>query len=360
MLRRTPACAAALLLGVAGCGDKMVMSDGLRDAAGPPPDTASAPTFAPGIPAAPGGGPPAGGGPEPGSAVACPGTETVEPASCASIGVMLSPPYDTRYSCFDLGPVPGVMTTKYGGVTLTADRCSSSLIIGVNANAFNAKLYSVGVTRDVRGHVNGFSGMAAPLIDAPYHDGGVAYGPGGVLFITRYPVNQIQQTKPGSTAVDKVISLGTLLVSSSAASLNFVPARLPGAGMLKLVTFSGGDFYTLLLSPDGEGTYDIVGAKLERRLTGGPEGFVYVAAGSPLISVNSLLVSEWSARRISIYETDQGGNPKLDTVANFITGLNGAEGAYRDPATGDFFFSTWGHAMGDRVIVVRGFAPMID
>jgi hypothetical protein len=341
-----------LLAGVAACGQKMVTPDGLRDAA-PPGDSGGAPTFTPGIPGAP----PA----DPGSGtMGCPGTDTVEPASCASIGVTLAAPYDSRYTCLDLGPVPGVTTTRYGGVTLTADRCSTSLIIGVNANAFNAKLHAVAVTRDVRGHVNGFAGMATPLIDAPFHDGGVAYGPGGVLFITRYPVNEIQQTRPGSTAVDKVTSLGPLMVSSSAASLNFVPARLPGAGMLKLATFSGGDFYTLLLSPDGQGTYDIVGAKMERRLTGGPEGFVYVAGGSPLIPANSMLVSEWSARRISIYETDQGGNPKLDTVANFITGLNGAEGAYRDPATGDFFFSTWGHAMGDRVIVVRGFAPMID
>jgi hypothetical protein len=359
MFRDTRVCAAVLLLGAAGCGEKMVKPDGLRDAAPPPADTAAAPTFAPGIPGVPDGDPPSG-GPDPAGAVACAGTDTVEPASCASIGVTLAPPYDSRYTCFDLGPVPGVTTTRYGGVTLTADRCSTSLIIGVDANAFNAKLHAVEVTRDVGGHVNGFSGTAVPLIDAPYHDGGVAYGPGGVLFITRFPVNQIQQTRPGSTSVDKVTSLAPLLVPSSAAALNFVPTRLPGAGMLKLVTFGGGEFFTLLLSPDGQGTYDIVGAKLERRLTGGPEGFVYVAGGSPLIPVNSMLVSEWTARRISIYETDGAGNPKVDTVANFITGLNGAEGAYRDPTTGDFFFSTWGHAMGDRVIVVRGFAPMID
>jgi len=42
----------------------------------------------------------------------------------------------------------------------------------------------------------------------------------------------------------------------------------------------------------------------------------------------------------------------------FTTSLRGAEGAYRDPATGDFFFSTWGQ-QADRVIVVRGLAPYI-
>ena len=38
---------------------------------------------------------------------------------------------------------------------------------------------------------------------------------------------------------------------------------------------------------------------------------------------------------------------------NFITGLSGAEGAFIDPLTGDFLFSTFG---GNRVILVTGFA----
>jgi hypothetical protein len=357
MGRRLFSCFALLCLGLAvSCGPQKVIPPP-PDAAPPRADSGPGPIGIPGLPAPTGGEP---GGSTPGGAVACPGTGTVEPASCASVGVLLAPPFDSRYTCLDLGPVPGVNTTKYGGLTLTADRCSTQLIIGVDANASMAKLWTVDVTRDAKGRVNGFSGTASVLLDAPYHDGGVAFGPGGVLFITRYPVNQIQQTKPGSTGVDKVIALAPFMVPSSAASLNFVPPNLPGGGSLKLVTFGSGDWFTLLLSPDGEGTYDIVAAKRERRLTGGPEGFVYVAAGSPLIPVHSILVSEWSDRRISIYEIDQNGNPKLDTIQNFITGLNGAEGAFRDPTTGDFFFSTWGHAMGDRVIVVRGFAPLID
>ena len=47
-------------------------------------------------------------------------------------------------------------------------------------------------------------------------------------------------------------------------------------------------------------------------------------------------------RHGSTYEIDEGANPILATRRDFITGLKGAEGAYRDPATGDFFFSTWG------------------
>jgi hypothetical protein len=351
----TLACAVfSLVGGAAGCGPQKV------EKAAPPPKDAAAPADATTPPAFPG---PIPTGDLPDArptAVVCPGTSTAEPARCAALGVLVAPPYDSRYSCFDLGPVPGVSTPKYGGLTMTNDHCSPTLIIGVDANAFNAKLYSVGLSRDAGGHVNGFAGTATVMIDAPFHDGGVAYGPGGVLFITRYPSNEIQQTKPGSTAVDKVIPLAPLGVPFSSASLNFVPTSLPGGGSLKLVTFSGGEWFTLLLNADGQGTFDIVGARHERRLQGGPEGFVYVAAGSPLISRNSILVSEWSARRISLYETDQNGNPDLSTVQDFITGLGGAEGAFRDPATGDFFFSTWGQSMGDRVIAVRGFAPIID
>jgi hypothetical protein len=114
----------------------------------------------------------------------------------------------------------------------------------------------------------------------------------------------------------------------------------------------------MTMAPDAQGTYDVRAAKMELTLPGGPEGFVYVAAGSPHFANNSLLVSEWSANKISTYEIDDKANPILATRRDFITGLQGAEGAYRDPATGDFFFSTWGQ-QADRVIVVRGFVPIV-
>jgi hypothetical protein len=110
--------------------------------------------------------------------------------------------------------------------------------------------------------------------------------------------------------------------------------------------------------PDAQGTFDITAATAGMPLPGGPEGFVYVAAGSPLFAKNSLLVSEWSANEISTYEADDSGDPRAGTRRRLIDGLQGAEGAFRDPATGDFFFSTWGQT-ADRVVVVRGFAPIV-
>jgi hypothetical protein len=271
--------------------------------------------------------------------------------------VTVAPEYAPFYSCFDLGPVPGLPMHKYGGLTLTRDTCSDTMLINGDANLQIGKLYAIKVARDPAGHISGFAGQAAPFADAPFNDGGVAFGPGGVLFFTRYPTNQLQQTKPGSTVADKTIELFSLGVAQSSASLGFVPTSLPGGGAFKLVSWPGGQWHTLAITPDPMGTYDLAATTSTLTLPGGPEGFVYVAAGSPLFAANSMLVSEWSADKIATYQIDGKGDPMLGTRKDFITGLQGAEGAYRDPATGDFFFSTWGQQL-DRVIVVRGFAPI--
>jgi len=293
-----------------------------------------------------------------GSQVYCPGKATTQPQSCASLGVIVDPYYADKYTCFDLGPVPGVPPQKYGGVTLTLDTCSTRLLIGGEANLVTGKLYGIDVARDDHGHVSGFAGTASVFADAPSNDGGVVYGPNKVLFLTRWPTNELQQTRFGSTAADKVTPLDDLGVAFSSASLNFVPADFPGGGAFKLVSWSGGQWYTMTMAPDAQGTYDVRAAKMELTLPGGPEGFVYVAGGSPHFGKNSLLVSEWSANKIATYEIDDKANPIPGTRRDFITGLQGAEGAYRDPATGDFFFSTWGQ-QADRLIVVRGFVPIV-
>jgi hypothetical protein len=290
--------------------------------------------------------------------IACPGASTVRPASCSVMNVTVDPFYADKYTCYDLGPVPGVPPQKYGGLTLTLDRCSTKLIIGGEANnELRGKLYVVDVTRDTTGHINGFAGPAVEYAAGPSNDGGVAFGPGNVLFVTRWPTNMLQQTKPGSRLADKVIELADLGVAHASASLGFVPPDFPSPGAFKLVSWPVGQWYTVTIRPDTQGTYDIVSVKQDLTLPGGPEGFTYVAAGSPLFPQNSLLVSEWSANEIATYETDENANPKLPTRRDFITGLRGAEGAYRDPATGDFFFSTWGQ-QADRVVVVQGFAPI--
>jgi hypothetical protein len=271
----------------------------------------------------------------------------------ASSQIAIEPPYDTIYTFLDLGPVPG-LPTFYGGLTFLLDD-PDTLIIGGDANTSNGALYAIEVIRDTADHIVGFSGSASFFADAAYNDGGVAYGPDDVLFLSRWPSNEMGQTMWGSTTTDTIIDLYDFSVAYSHAALNFVPAGFPGEGDLKLVSWPNGQWYTAYISPDGSGTYDIDSVNYETTISGGPEGFIYIPPGSPLFSdYNSMLVSEWSADEVAAYELDATGNPDPPTRVSFITGLYGAEGAAIDPLTGDFLFSTFGG--GDRVIVVQGFA----
>ena len=274
------------------------------------------------------------------------------PAAVAQVPVV-APPFDDSYSAADIGAPPGV-PAPFGGLTLRAGT-NDRLLIGGEANAATGALYEIGLVRDAAGHITGFSGSATRFADAANNDGGVTYGPGGVLFLARWPNNEIGQTVPGSTITNKIVPLGALGVASSPGSVTFVPQGQPGAGSLKLAAYSGGQWYDADVTPDGAGTYDIVNVQAIAGVTlSGPEGFVYVGSGSSLFNAPSILVSEYSAGRVSAYEVDGNGDPRLAARRDFITGLSGAEGAFVDPATGDFLFSTFGG--GNRVIVVRGFA----
>lgn len=261
-------------------------------------------------------------------------------------------PYDASYTLTNLGSVPG-LPAPYGGLAFLPSN-SNTIVIGGAANTASGALYSIGVVRGAGNHITGFSGAVAPYSAGEYNDGGVVFGPGGVLFYTRYPVNQIGQIEPGSTVNDRIIDLTPLGFSSSVGALNFVPAGLPASGQLKIVIYNTGNWYTATYAPDGAGTYNITAPVLNTTIPGGPEGFVYVPTGSAVFPANSMLVSEYSAGVVSTFQFDPGGNPVPASRALFISGLTGAEGAVIDPVTGDFLFSTFGG--GNQVIVVRGFA----
>ncbi|HEU5248987.1 MAG TPA: hypothetical protein VFW15_03300 [Thermoanaerobaculia bacterium] len=261
-------------------------------------------------------------------------------------------PYDASYTLTNLGSVPG-LPTPYGGLDFLPSN-SNVIVIGGAANTAPGALYSIGVTRGAGNHITGFAGSAALFSEGQNNDGGVKFGPAGVLFYTRYPINQIGQIEPGSTVNDRIIDLSPLGFSSSVGALNFVPAGSPGTGQLKVVVYNTGNWYTANYAPDGMGTFDITAPVLNTTIPGGPEGFVYVPPGSPVFPANSLLVSEYGAGVVSTYQVDGSGNPSLPTRAVFVAGLTGAEGAVIDPVTGDFLFSTFGG--GNQVIVVQGFA----
>jgi len=266
---------------------------------------------------------------------------------------MVESPFDADYSVYDLGSVPD-LPPSYGGLTFS-DTDPNVLLIGGQANSLSGGIYQVTLVRDAEMHVIGFAGPATEYAPAPYPDGGLAFGPADVLFMTRWPVNEVAQLMPGSGGVDKVIELGPMGVTDSPGGLNFVPEGFPGAGQLKMVTWANGEFYTLGLTPDGSGTYDIPTADFVTSLPGGPEGFVYVPAGSPQFDdYTTMLVSEYDAGSIAAYDIDGAGNPVPATRRTFVSNLAFALGATIDPMTGDYLFSTYG--AGDRVVAVRGFA----
>jgi hypothetical protein len=274
-------------------------------------------------------------------------------APLAAMAYTIDPYYSGSYTLADLGSVPG-LPPEYGGMTLKAGN-SNTLLIGGEANYETGLLYSIGVTRDAGNHITGFSGTAAVYADAAYNDGGVTYGPGNVLFLARWPVNELGQNKPGSSTTDKIVDMSVLGVASSTAAIGFVPAGFPGAGKMKLVSWEGGEWYDLAYTADGTGTYNITSATQMTTLGGGPEAFAYVPPGSPVFTVPSQLQCEYSDGKVATYELDANGDPIVGTRRDFITDLIGAEGAFIDPLTGDFLFSTFGG--GDRIIVVQGFVP---
>jgi hypothetical protein len=275
------------------------------------------------------------------------------PALAAAQSLQVQPPFDSAYSVTDLGPPPGV-PPRLGGLTLRAGT-TDRLLIGGQANESGGALYEIGLARDAAGHITGFSGPAVRFADAANNDGGVTYGPGGVLFLARWPNNELGQAKPGSTSTDKIIPLAPLGVTASPGAILFTPQGQPGAGSFKLAGYSDGQWYDADVVPDGAGTYDVANLQAVPGavLPGGPEGIVYVPTGSPQFDEPSLLVSEYGAGSVAAYRVDANGDPIIASRRTVIGGLSGAEGALLDPVTGDFLFSTFGGE--GRVIVVRGF-----
>lgn len=280
------------------------------------------------------------------------------PPSCAE-PMALQSPFAGAYSCFDLGSVSG-LPTNYGGLTFKLND-PNTIIIGGAANTANGALYSIPVIRDQNQHITGFSGQVTFFAAGAYNDGGIVYGPGDVLFLARWPTNELGETKPGSSATDLIVSLSPFNNCGSDSALNFVPNGFPGAGKLKLVTYGDGCWYTASIQPDGNGTYSVTqlirggGQSGPLSIVGGPEGFIYVPPGSPnFADYNSMLVSEYGAGNIAAYQLDSNGDPDPATRTTFLSGLSGAEGAVIDPVTGDFLFSTFGGA--NHVVRVSGFA----
>lgn len=272
-------------------------------------------------------------------------------ASAASAQTIQAP-FNTAYTARSLGAAPGI-PGNYGGITFKWND-PSRLLVGGAANTPNAAIYEIGVTRDATGRITGFAGTGSLHATAPRIDGGLAYGPNGVLFFTTYSDNNLGQIKLGSSAPDRIESLGGYGVAASTGTLNFVPPNFPGAGELKIASYNWSTFYGFTLQPDGNGTFQIAPANGPVSIGGGPEGILYVPPGSALLpDYQKLLICEYGNGAVVVYDIDAVGNPIPTSRVPFLTGLSGAEGACTDPITGALLFSTFGGGSG--IVVVEGF-----
>ncbi|MDX2147637.1 MAG: hypothetical protein SFZ23_08960 [Planctomycetota bacterium] len=264
----------------------------------------------------------------------------------------IAPEFAGCYSFVNLGTPLGV-PANLGGICFDPSD-TNAILIGGAANGGAGAVYRVPVTRNASGNIVAFAGPGVNAFSTPNIDGGLTFGPGGVLFFSQYSQNDVGQIKPGSTGPDRIVDLDALGFTSSVGAFAFVPEGFPGEGRFKVAPYNSGIWHDATVTPDGAGTFDIVrNPAVAISIGGGPEGIVFVGAGNPNFSVPSALVSEYSGGRVVAYELNANGDPIVSTRRVLMTGLSGAEGGARDPVTGDFLFSTFGG--GNRVIVVNGF-----
>ena len=229
--------------------------------------------------------------------------------------------------------------------------------MGGHANLPTGRIYQIGVTRDADRHITGFTGAATvyPTANSTIgqnNDGGVVFGPENVLFVTRFPNNQLEQSKPGSTDPDKVTNLSLIGIDSSVGSIGFVPSGFPGAGSMKIVS-AGGEWYQCDFVPDGNGTFEVISAFPRATLADTPEGIVFVPPGSPVFPANSVLINNWSTGKIVTAPLDANGDPIVANTQDVVVGFGVSEGPFIDPLTGDLLF--WSANNGGSIFLVRGF-----
>jgi len=273
------------------------------------------------------------------------------PDNCTpAAGVTIHPPYSSSYVACALGTFKG-LPSAIGAITFKHDD-PNTLLVATYTETSPGVIYSVPVHRDADNHILDFPNPGTSFASAPYVSTGMAYGPGNILFYSRWPVNELGEIKPGSVATDKIIGLSALGVTPSVSGINFVPPGFPYEGELKLVTNQTGDWYAATLSPESDGTYSITTTTKKTKISSYPEGFVYVPpASNPFPDYSAMLVGEYYNGAISAYSLDSESNPVPDSRSTFLTGLAWVQGSVIDPVTSDLIIAT----RGGRLTAVRGF-----
>jgi hypothetical protein len=259
------------------------------------------------------------------------------------------PPYSSSYTLVTIGRPAGV-PNPFGGIAFLN---WSTMLVGGGADGSYGAIYQVPVLRDLTtGHIKRLGTAALPA-SAPYLDGGIALGPGDVLFVPTYPSNTLLEYLPGSTIPDQTVDLTPLGVSGSVGAFQFVPAGLPGAGVFKILSYTAGQWYDATLTPNGSGTYDVSSVTPTVNTGSNPEGMIYIPPGSSQFSAPSVLVNDNNSGDVYVYPTDSDGNP-VGAGSIFLSGLQLVMGSAIDPITGDILFSN--ETIDSGIAGVQGFA----
>jgi hypothetical protein len=265
-------------------------------------------------------------------------------------GVTIAAPFRGAYQAFQLGPVPGLGSTRYSGCLI--DRNDRNLLyIGADSESPTGALYAIRVVRACDGHIVGFDGTARRIASTPYIDANLFYDPDGNILYSMYPQNQLAVLPPRAAEPSQVLDFASLGVTTSPGGAAFVPAGFTGAGELRIVGWPSHTWNRVTFTY-AAGRYTFTSAAERARLTEGSGGIAYVPQGSPLIDRRTIVVAEWSTA-VSFFDADANGDIVPSSRRPFLTGLTNAWGAYFEPVTGDFMFPSWG---SDELIIVRGFA----
>lgn len=273
---------------------------------------------------------------------------TVAAASQAQI----QPPFNASYTLTNLGSPPGV-PGSYGGVTfldsnnLLIEGCSEDNGCSSGAGA----IYEIGVARDGSGHITGFVGTASLYASAPTGESGLVFGPGGVLFYSALPAT-LGEIKPGSTSPDKTVDLSSLGLCTYIGTVQFAPN-----GDLKATSFTCGLFYTLALSPDGSGTYNVTSVTQNSTIINQAEAVAYIPSGSPVFTGSNAMITQWihGGGGIWAYSVDGSYDP-TNASPQLFASLTQAFGETIDSVTNDLLVATWDYGAGP-VYLITGFAP---
>ncbi len=294
----------------------------------------------------------------------CPAGErcNLETNACETdpdLEVVIAPEFASDYRVFDLGSPPGVPGPLGGCILRRGDR--NTLLIAGNSEAADGELHAISLTRNACGHITGFSGTSTRVAVTPNIDANLVYGSDELLLYSMWPSNKIGQIlvpSAGSATVGPALALGTLSVPSSVGGLGLVPPGLTAAGQLRALTWSGGAWFALGFGTDPADSRLLAAPTATRiatsTLPNGPGGFAYVPAGSPGFATQSLIVAEWSANKVGVYDVDGAGHPTPATRRDFFSAIPRPWGAYFEAETGDFLFLDW-RTGSTRVYIVQGF-----